>query len=253
MRAKLERTLHRRMTTAEWRRLKRIGLVSEYLRGVWSWDEFLDLVKRDLKELSVFLEENARELAGELGPEVEEAPTDHVASSNRLSSRSFARSRALGSLNRLRTGGLSSGWSALHSTMVPRGGLDGTLAQWVYIVAAELWVPAEEVANNYRRMQRTMSAESNPPKTSERAYEVAAFVWDNRAVEGIKVPWPVLCERWNRRPLTKPFNDWRHFRMTFLRGAKATPPRYVASNEQITDQVRSGGQGILEAWSSKMR
>jgi hypothetical protein len=253
VRAKLEGALHRPILTAEWRRLKRLCLVDEYSRDELPWAEFVDLVQRDLKELGTYLEERSRELAGELESEDEEARLDQVSAPSSLGGRASARSRALASLNRFRTGGRSSGGSALNGSLMPRGGRDGTLAQWVYLLAVELWVPAEEVANHYRSLQKTMSAEWKPPKTSERAFKVAAFVWDNEMVDGTRAPWPELCERWNRWPLTKPFDDWRHFRMAFKRGEKATPPRYVASNEQITKQVRSGGQEILDDWASKIR
>jgi hypothetical protein len=39
--------------------------------------------------------------------------------------------------------------------------------------------------------------------------------------------------------LTKPFDNWRDFHRYFYQGAEATPPWYVATNEQTTNLVRS--------------
>jgi hypothetical protein len=258
VRAALEKALRGRITWAEWQHLKATELVAEYLRDSLPWQEFRDFAAKELRQVRRFYQNQQREESGDISAEEMEVEEIEVAPDQRpdtpkLSDRTFARSQALGALNRLRTGGRSAGMSALHGALMPRGGLDGTLAQWVYLLAVELWVPAEEVANHYRSIQKTMSAESNPPKTSERAFQVAAFVRDNITADGTRAPWPDLCERWNQWPLTEPFDDWRHFHKTFLRGAKATPPRYVASNGQIANQVRSGGQEILDVWAEKVR
>ena len=138
--------------------------------------------------------------------------------------------------------------------MLPRGGTDGTLAQWVYIVAVELCVPAEEVMRNYRNMQRTMLSDPNPPKTQTRAFEVAQFVWEDELLYGERPPWKTMWKRWNNWPLTEPFKNWRDFYRYFYRGTEATPPRYVATNGQVTDLVRSRShQGVFDIWASKVR
>jgi hypothetical protein len=259
IKAGLEKTLGTRISSAEWLDLKEQNYIRDYLNGQESWEALCGLVDETLSRLRRHIERTHREQAGELDIEAElesevEMAADAPAVSVTLGDRTFARLQALGSLNRLRTGGRSSGRATIQGTLLPRGGVDGTLAQWVYVVAAELWVPAEEVANSYRRMQKTVSAESNPPKTSERAFEVATFVWDNERVHGIRPPWPVLFERWNKWPLTEPFNKWQSFHKAFSRGAKATPPRYVATNEQMTEMVRSRShQGAFDMWASKVR
>ncbi len=260
---RLERKFRMRISAADWRHLKRAWAGRDrtlssaaFVHDVEEdWDEFLLFAGDHLWYLRCHEEDMRREQAGELEePEPEEELlADAPPASAALSDRAFARSQALSSLNLLRSGGRSGGRAAIHGTLFPRGGVDGTLAQWVYVVAVELWVPVEEVANSYRNMQKTMSAESTPPKTSERTFEVAAFVWDNERVHGTRPPWPVLCERWNNWPLTEPFKKWQSFQKAFSRGAKATPPRYVASNEQITSQVRSGSQKILDVWAAKVR
>ena len=255
---RLERELGTRMTWAEWVDLKEQHFIRDYQMGVDSWPALCGGVEEAIMRLRRHVERTHREQAGELDVETEpepgeEPPADIPPAPATLSDRTRARAQALSSLNLLRTGGRSYGRAAIHGTLLPRGGLDGTIAHWVYVVAAELWVPAEEVAKSYREMQKTMSAESHPPKTSERAFEVAAFVWDNERVNGERPPWSVLCKRWNDWPLTNPFKHWQSFQKAFSRGARATPPRYIASNEQIANRVRSGGQEILNHWASKVR
>jgi hypothetical protein len=255
---RLERELGTRITWAEWVDLKEQHFIRDYQMGIDTWPALCGGVEEALNRLRRHIERTHREQAGELDvetePEREEEPPNKIPPAPAtLSDRARARDQALSSLNLLRSGGRSAGKAAIHGALFPRGGVDGTLAQWVYVVAVELWVPAEEVANSIRRMQMTMLAESSPPKTSERAFEVAAFVWDNWRVEGKRPPWPVLCERWNNWPLTEPFKKWQSFQKAYSRGAKATQPRYVASNEQITSQVRSGGQSILDVWAAKIR
>jgi hypothetical protein len=145
----------------------------------------------------------------------------------------------------------------MTGTLQPRGGVDGTVPQWVYIIAAELWMPAEEVARAFRSMQRTLMVETDQPRTQSRAFEVARFVCAMEAAYGKRPSWPQMCKRWNEYPLTRPFEDWRDFRTYFVRGAKATLPRYKATDEEITEQVRSAtarGEAVaFDSWVSQVR
>jgi hypothetical protein len=261
IRMRLKKALHGRMTWAEWQALLDTGLVGEWSRGSLSWEEFRMEAADTVDRLRRFYANKQRELSENIdiedetefstggdtyqGPEV----------SSNLSDRTFARSTAMGSLNWLRTGGVSSGRSAIHGTLFPRGGLDGTLPQWVYVVAVELWVPAEELMRNYRSTQRTLLTKPNPPKTSERAFDVASFVWQVEAHHGRRLPWPELWKLWNERPLTVPFKSWRNFRTYFERGKKATPPRYVASDKQLTEEVRHNAHNraaTFRAWGNQV-
>ena len=214
---RLERTLHRQITQAEWRYLKRAWLGEGILSSdslaydvAENWQEFRDFAAEHLRWLRSYEEDKIREQYVELEPEIshglvpDQLPDDSRAWSD---DRTFARWQALAFLNQLRTGGRSSGRSTIYNTLLSRGGADGTLGQRVCIVAAELWVPAEEVMKGYRRVQRTMLADPKSPKTSTRAFEVSAFVWDHERVYGTRLAWPVLCERWNNQPLTEPFKS----------------------------------------------
>jgi hypothetical protein len=262
IRRRLQNALHKRITWAEWQHLKEIDLVGEHLRESLDWPEFLDLAAAEIDRLRRFYENKLREESGDISTE-QEIEQSLVADSHgmpdapSLSNRTLARSTALGTLNRLRTGGSSPGGIAMYGTLLPRGGLDGTIAQWVYLVGVELWVPPEEFIRSYRSIQRTMLAEPNPPKTSERVFDVARFVWEHEMVHGMRLSWPVLWMRWNNSPFGQEagtFKNWRDFRTYFLRGERATPPRYKATNEQITELVRSRShQKAFDEWASKVR
>jgi hypothetical protein len=83
---------------------------------------------------------------------------------------------------------------------------------------------------------------------------VARFVWEVEASYGERPSWPEMCKLWNDSPMTRPFEDWRDFRTYFLRGEKATLPRYKATDEQITEQVREAskrGEAVaFDSWAS---
>lgn len=252
----MERALHKPITSAEWRHLERVDLVCEYSRGSLSWREFRDHAADQLDAVRSFYEDKLREESEGMGDSYLEYTAGYQAEEPvDPEDRASARRYALGALNALRASDSAPPRSAMHSTLLPRGGVDGTLPQLVNIIAVELWVPAEEVAKQHRLMQQTMMVEPDPPKTRARAFNVARFVWELERHYGERPPWPVMCERWNNFPLTRPFERWRDFRTNFLRGAKATPPRYVASNEQLTEQVRvhAGEQaGLFHYWARQV-
>jgi hypothetical protein len=257
IKTRLERVLHGRITPAEWIHLEE--LVDEYLRGSHSWQDFRDLADGELVRIRTFYKNKLREQAGDL----EEAPRDNGVDHQSenplidLDDRTFARSSALGALNHLRSGGSAAPRATIHGTLLPRGGVDGTVPQWVYVVAAELWIPAEEVARSFRTMQQTLMDDPNQPRTQARAFNVARFVWEVEAAHGERPSWPELCKLWNDFPMTSPFEDWRDFHKNFVRGEQATLPRYNASAEQITEQVREAtirGEAVaLDRWVSQVR
>jgi hypothetical protein len=260
--AKLERALGTRISLAEWQSIKDDKLLRDYQSSDLSWVDFRGAVDDKLRGLRQFLDNVHREQDGELelgsvlDSEAEEVGDFRDASSS-LSYRTRERLSALASLNRLRTNGRSSGRLPIHGTLLPRGGVDGTLAQWVYIVAVELWMPAEEVMEDYRSIQRTMLSDPRTPKTQSRALKVAKFVWDNEIADGERAPWPELWQRWNNSligRLVGTFEHWRDFRRYFIRGEEATLPRYLATNKQITDLVRQRShQRAFDMWASEVR
>jgi hypothetical protein len=83
------------------------------------------------------------------------------------------------------------------------------------------WVPAEDVTRAYKRMQKqVLEGRNRQPKP--KTLEVACFVWEEeRRHEYNRPSWPVLCERWNKEHPKDQFEDYRHFRTSFTRGAEA--------------------------------
>jgi hypothetical protein len=255
--ARLERALHSRITSAEWTYLEDIGLVSDYENGGCDWPEFRCGAQDNLGNIRTFRVNDRREQAGEMKAAYDESSLDNQLENPPVDpeDRTFARGLALSALDRLHCGGSAPPRARMHSTLLPRGGVDGTLPQWVYITAVELWMPAEEVMKDYRQMQQTMMAQPDPPRTQARALNVARFVWEQELHYGQRPSWPVMCERWNKYPLTRPFKSWRDFRTNFFRGARATPPRYVATEEQLTEQVKSHAReraGLFYYWADKV-
>jgi hypothetical protein len=222
------------------------------------------LVEDRLNAMRHFYEDQRREKSGEIETRndsgsslaastgLDEGDTPDISRS--LSDRTVARARAMTALNRLRTKGRFMSRPIIDSTRKPRGGVDGTLPQWVIFLAVEAWVPADEVREAYRIQQQAVLAQPTPPKTQTRAFDVVRFVLDEETVYGERLPWPVLWERWNAWPFTKPFETWRHFRTYFLRGKQSIRPRYLMSDEQITKQVESGAHELaFESWVSTFR
>jgi hypothetical protein len=204
--------------------------------------EFVADADQHLRWLRSYDDDKSREETGELeaGYDIEseldlDLPAGRPDASSSLSKRTVARSSALSALNRLRTGRRNMPRAIIHGTHKPRGGVDGTLPQWVIFLGVEAWVPADEVKEAYRAHQQALLAEQASPKTQERAFEVAKFVWEEEREHGERPPWPVLWERWNNWPLTERFKSWRDFHTYFSRGKKAVPPRYYASDEHLTD------------------
>jgi hypothetical protein len=253
----LERVLHTTITTAEWAFLKDRGLVDEYeITGDWS--EFRDGVKDNLEAIRRFRADDLREQAGDLEEALREDGVDCQPEKPPidLDDRTSARSSALGALNHLRSGGSAPPRATIHGTLLPRGGVDGTIPGWVGIIAVELWTPPTVVAKSFRAMQQALMVDSDQPRTQARAFNVARFVWEMEAAYGRRPSWPEMCKLWNDSPMTRPFERWRDFRANFVRGAKATLPRYKVTDEEITEQVREAttrGRAVaVDAWVSQV-
>jgi hypothetical protein len=250
IRAKLERTLNTKISEAEWVELKAVNVVLEF--DELSWREFRGWAIEVLHGLRRFLQNVRREEAGEMpsglgadtttdGPD--ELPSVHI-DEGILSARTVARARALNALDQLRRGPKAWGSVTRHITsrVEPIGRGDGTLPQWVIQLEIEAWVPEEDVMGMYQNVRRKLLADHASPKVQPRTYEVARFVWEQELIHGKRLSWPKLCALWNHRnPERVHFNDWRAFHTCFVRGEKATPPRYVNGDDHI----------IGEAWRLK--
>ena len=270
LRTRLESELHGKITSAEWAFLGDVGLLSEYESGLSDWPEFRRGVEDNLTKIRRYRENDRREQVGLLLEEPDEESDEHGADHQQepvpvdIEDSTLARYYALDALNNLRSGGSAPARATMTGTLLPRGGEDGTVSQWVYVIAAELWMPAEEVARSFRAMQRTLMVEPAQPKTRARAFNVARFVWEQEMAYGKRPTWPEMCKRWNNAckrwndarpddvPRARPFEDWRDFHKNFVRGEKATVPRYKATDEEITKQVKEasnrGGTVAFDLW-----
>jgi len=261
LRARLARALHTRITEPEWRRLKKLGLVDEYQRGVWDWKEFRDYASYYLDQLRDFVEDLRREQAGELPLEIENSettpePASDVYTSVPLSERTLARTQALVALDNYCLGPTNPDKvrsRTINSRVRPQGGFDKTLPHWVIELKIEAWVPAEDVRSIYHHVQRDLLAKESYPKVQPRTFRVTQFVWEEELRCGKRPSWRVLLERWKERnPDDDGFKDWRAFRTCFKRGKKATLPRYKHSNDYIASAAQRLQQS-KERWEEGPR
>jgi hypothetical protein len=251
----LEKTLRRAITWSERRHLIRIELVRQFESGSLgddpeeNWQEFVKSAVENLRWLRHYREDIAREESGDVQEEdeieatVQHEPThDHVNVSGALGKRTWARALALSALNQLYAQGVDVidplGPTVLSSRVKPSWQGEGTIAQWIIELNIEAWIPAEGVKNIYRHIQQQYLAKPLP-KTQERAFTVAQFVWREVKREGEWPSWPDLLDRWKRNnPDDKGFKSSADFRKYFVRGAVSTLPQYTQSNEDIASEVR---------------
>ncbi len=115
---------------------------------------------------------------------------------------------------------------ALEARWVTKGGHGSLSPQWRIRLTIPPWLPAEEVARIYRRMQgQIVSGKNELPKP--RALEVARFVWEQERLNKFRRPsWPLLLERWNKklsipRKRRDKFGTYNNFRTYCMRGVDA--------------------------------
>jgi hypothetical protein len=214
-----------------------------------NWQQFVRSASEHLHWLRLYREDTTREQSGDVQEEgevedtVQDEPTHgQMNVSGALSERTWARALALSALNQLHARGRDVvdplGPSVMSSRVKPRWLGEGTLPQWIIELNIEAWIPADDVKNIYRHVQQQYLAAPSP-KTQERAFRVARFVWSEEKRTGERLPWPVLLKRWKQiYPHDSGFKNWRDFRKYFERGAASTRPQYAQSNEYITSEVR---------------
>jgi hypothetical protein len=245
---------------AERRHLERAELVRMYETELFgddqeeNWQQFVRSASDHLHWLRLYREDTTREQSGDVQEEdevedtVQDEPTHgQMNVYGALSERTWARALALSALNQLHARGRDVvdplGPAVLSSRVKPRWQGEGILPQWIIELNIEAWIPAEDVKNIYRHVQQQYLAKP-PPKTQERAFAVAQFVWREEKRTGERPPWPVLLERWKQTypddssSRDSSFEDYRDFRKYFERGAASTRPRYKQSNEYIISKAR---------------
>jgi len=266
IKADLERELKYPLTSTQWDFIKAQGVLEIYDTSPLEkegerWAEFVRGAEAALKQLQMFYERRREEEdEGYSRPDISlsrdrEQPTGPLVEP-RGSERTVARTEALLAYNRLQAGtDAVPNRPAMYATLFPRGGTDHTVAQWVYVLQVELWVPAEEVKAEYLELQQTLT-EEKARKADPRSLEVARFVWEQRRRAGEeKLSYPDLTKGWNEsRPDDQKYSNWRSFRTAFTRGKEATLPRYKGSIDLLHEEVNKGyGKDLFGSWASDVR
>src|SRR5918997_1403261 len=170
LKAKLEKSVGP-VSVAEWLDLRDADVQLEY--EVNPWAEFVGWVKERLDASRLHDERVRLEQRGELEIDIDArgevaapAPNDPLT----LSDRTSARSSALSALDRLQAGDIRTRRARIHLSSFPRGGIDidGTIPQWVIVMAVEAWIPAEEVTEGDPRLHHAFLPQQRPPKTTAR-------------------------------------------------------------------------------------
>ncbi len=255
LRAKLEKSLGK-VDDAEWIEVADEDWLREYSNDYLSWRDLKGLVEERLRKLRRYYRNKRR-------ADVEDIPTTDgtmvrfpvetpkaTVDESKLDSRTTARAYALAALDWLRRGpkawGGASPWKKpelarriIEPHIEPVAYTDGSLPRWVIRLQIEAWVPPEDVKRVYAAQQRKLLRERTPQKTQALAYDVARFVWGQVFSHGGQRPrWEKLREWWNESHPDQQFSDYRVFRTYCERGMKATPPKYVHTDEEIISMTR---------------
>jgi hypothetical protein len=94
---------------------------------------------------------------------------------------------------------------------------------WRHTVTLSItpWISPETVERLYRHVRR-MHITGERRKGKPRTIETACFAWEQYRLEGKRLSWRVLCQRWNDKHPDQRFEEWRHFREYAKRGVTAT-------------------------------
>ena len=263
IRERLEGALKTSVSPTQWDYLKTQGVLENYVGSPMDdererWEEFARDADAELQRLRDWYERlREEEDEGYSRPESsslrDREQYSGLVGETRGSERTAARMEALRAYDRLQSGtDAVTKRLAMYDTLLPRGGLDGTVAQWVYALQVELWVPAEDVKETYLDLQRALT-EERARKADPRTIEVARFVWEQKYNhEGEDLSYLDLMKRWNEsRSDDGRFNNWRTFRNTYIRGKEATLPRYEGSADLLQQEARKGyGKHLFETWAS---
>jgi len=251
------------LTPAQWDFIKDQGVWVDYETSPLEeeqarWEEFVRGAEEAVAKLQTFYERR-REEEDEAYSRPDSSASRNRDELTRLvvetrgSERTLARTEALLAYNRLQAGtDAVPNRPAMYDTLFPRGGTDGTVAQWVYVLQVELWVPAEEVKAEYLELQQILTDEK-ARKADPRTLEVARFVWEQQRNAGEKkLSYSDLMERWNEsRPDDQKFSRPRSFRTAFIRGKQATLPRYERSASLLEEGVKQGySKHLFDSWAS---
>lgn len=226
---------------ATWRRLWR-GAVSEYLRGLLSWEELVIEVQDALDyQDDLDRERSGAELEDSTLPEPsddEEEKEDPAV--KLLSEQTKARARALSEFYAFRAGDdtptrpmrvkLRTGGPGVFRDLEDPNS-DPDIRQ-VIILEVQAWVPQEEVAKVYGSAQSKLLKEDGYIRHKPSTLDIAAFVWRewrHAREEGRDLPtWPELRQLWLKyHPGDKRIEGHGDFQKYFNRAKEAVFPKYL--------------------------
>lgn len=216
---------------ATWDRLCSGGAVSDYRRGLSSWEDLVDEVKEYLDYQDDLDQERLGR--GSQTPESSKPSADEETEPSldkKLSKQTKARAEALSEYYAFRTGEDAPTQAMRVKLRVGGPQVDGDIRQVIHM-EVQAWVSPEEVRDVYRSVRKGLLEEKERIQAKPSTLEIAAFVWRQRRQalqEGRNLPsWATLKELWlQNHPDDKRVRGHGDFPRYFRRGAKAVVPRY---------------------------
>lgn len=273
LKKRLERSLYRggrELTANEWGFLKEEGMIDDYEfdpsdTEKEKFEEFRKTAKTKLERVQRFFGASSQEQAEEVrASEPSEGVSERIFNLPELS-QIFERA--------YRDEAIHSRWDALctydriHAetdnveVRTPLGsaffaseGSPGGIPQWIVLIYAQAWTPADHIKAQYQWMQDFISYERGW-KTQSRTFEVVRFVWEVEHERGRRSSYPELMRLWNEgSPESEAFKSWRAFRKCFVEGESAVLPRYHKDHEQLREMIDNGSQvAAFDSWAEWFR
>jgi hypothetical protein len=133
-------------------------------------------------------------------------------------------------------------------------GVRGGVPQWIVLIQAQAWTPANQIKEHYQWVQDYLSHERGW-KTRARSFDVVRFVWEIELARGERPSWPELTRIWNEsRPKNEAFARWRSFYKCFSEAKPHVLPRYRHDDDQLRKMIDSGSQVIaFDRWAEEFR
>ncbi len=90
----------------------------------------------------------------------------------------------------------------------------------VLTLTVDPWLSSKSLARVFRAHQKELLGARNRG-LGENALQVFAFVVDREGPRGRRMPWPRLCEAWNRAHPDRMYAEYRNFRGDYVRAREA--------------------------------
>jgi hypothetical protein len=133
-------------------------------------------------------------------------------------------------------------------------GVAGGTPQWIILIHAQAWIPADLIKEHYQRLQNNLSHERGR-KTQPRSFDVVRFVWETEIARGKRLSWPKLMNLWNERSSeSAAFTRWHSFRKCFKDAEASVLPHYQHDDNRLREMIDNGSQVIaFDRWAEEFR